>query len=62
MMIPFIASLDRPPPELELELVAKGRGVLLVGEPVFGARVTESVKPKGFVVESEARVLPIAVT
>ena len=71
MIIPSIASLERPPEELELveepelveelELVGKGRGVVLVAAPVKEGKAAEAVKPKGFVVGSEARVLPIAV-
>ena len=65
MIIPSIASLERPLEELELvgelEPVEKGRGVVFVAAAVDEGKAAEAVKPKGFVVGSEARVLPIAV-
>ena len=65
MIIPSIASLERPLEELELvkelELVEKGRGVVLVAASVNEGKVAEAVKSKGSVVGSEARVLPISV-
>lgn len=67
MIIPSIASLERPleelelVKELELELVEKGRGVVLVAASVNEGKVAEAMKSKGSVVDSEARVLPISV-
>ena len=69
-MIPSNATRDRPPRvpgrgttifvavgAAEEEVVGRMPGILL-----YAAREAEAVKPKGFVVGSEASVLPIAVT
>ena len=68
-MIPSNATRDRPPR-------VPGRGTTIFvavgaaeeeeeempGVLLYAAREAEAVKPKGFVVGSEASVLPIAVT
>ena len=72
-MIPSNATMDRPPRvpgrgtiifvavgAAEEEVV--GTVVGMPGVLLYAAREAEAVKPKGFVVGSEASVLPIAVT
>ena len=67
-MIPSNATMDRPPrvPGRGTTIfVAVGAAEVVVEMPgvlLYAAREAEAVKPKGFVVGSEARVLPIAVT
>lgn len=67
--MPSIAASDRPPSEEsslldEYDEVLVGRFVPVVLDAldVSAAAVTAAVKPKGFVVGSDAKVLPMAVT
>lgn len=61
--MPSIAASDRPPSE-ESSLLDEYDEVLVVVDAldVSAAAVTAAVKPKGFVVGSDAKVLPMAVT
>ena len=72
-IIPSIATMDRPPrvpgrgTTIFVDVGAAagtvvGDVVRIPGVLLYAAREAEAVKPKGFVVGSEASVLPIAVT